>query len=97
MFSTTALNRSVTTEYCPQANGQVEVSNREVNNILMKIIRLDEKDWAHKLLDALWAYGRLTRHPSGCLQFDSYSGKHAIFQLSLSIEHIGQSRSSTYL
>ena len=37
-------------------NGQVEVSNREVKNILKKIIRLDKKDWVHKLPDALWAY-----------------------------------------
>ena len=46
----------VTTPYHPQANGQVEVSNQEVKNILKKIIRPDGKYWAHKLLDALWAY-----------------------------------------
>ena len=40
---------------------------------------------------------RLTRHPSGCLCFDSYLGRRAICQLSSSIEPTGQLRSSTYL
>ena len=33
---------------------------------------------------------RLTRHPSGCLRFNSYLGRRATFRLSLSIEPIGQ-------
>ena len=44
----------VTTPYHPQENGQLEVSNREVKNIVKKTIRSDGKDWAHKLPDALW-------------------------------------------
>ena len=47
------VHHRVTTPYHPKAYGQVEVSNREVKNILKKIIRLDGKDWAHKLPDAL--------------------------------------------
>ena len=47
------VHHHVTTPYHPKANGQVEVSNREVKTILKKIIRPDGKDWAHKLLDAL--------------------------------------------
>ena len=38
------VHHRVTTPYYPQANWQVEVSNREVKNILKKIIQRDEKD-----------------------------------------------------
>ncbi|CAM8940330.1 unnamed protein product [Rhodiola kirilowii] len=44
------------TPYHPQANGQVEVSNREIKNILTKTVGKSGKDWALKLDDALWAY-----------------------------------------
>ena len=47
------LYHRITMSYHPQVNGQVEVSNREVKTIPKKIIHPDEKDWAHKLPDAL--------------------------------------------
>ena len=47
------VHHHVTKPYNPQVNGQVEVRNQEVKSILKKIIRLDGKDWAHKLPDAL--------------------------------------------
>ena len=53
----------VTTPHHPQANGQVEVSNREVKNILKKIIPTDGRDWAAKLPDALWAYRTAFKTP----------------------------------
>ena len=50
------VNHRVTTPYHLQANGQVEVNNREVKNILRKIICTDGRDWAAKIPDALSAY-----------------------------------------
>ncbi|XP_070032119.1 uncharacterized protein [Nicotiana tomentosiformis] len=42
-----------------QMSGQVEMSNREVKQILEKIVSGNRKDWAGKLDDALWAYRTL--------------------------------------
>ena len=55
-FKKYGVHHHVTTPYHSYANGKVEVSNREVKNILKKIIHPDEKDWVHKLPDTFWAY-----------------------------------------
>ena len=39
--------------YHPQSNGQVEISNREIKNILEKTVNSSKKDWSVKLDDAL--------------------------------------------
>ena len=49
------VNHKVTTPYHPQASGQVEVSNREIKNILSKTVNANRTDWSKKLDDALWA------------------------------------------
>ena len=44
------------TSYDPQTSGQVELANREIKTILMKVVNSNRKDWSLKLLDSLWAY-----------------------------------------
>ena len=46
----------ISTAYHPQANGQAELANREIKQILEKTVNLDRKDWSLRLSDALWAY-----------------------------------------
>jgi len=41
--------------YHPQANGQVEVTNRELENIIIETINMHKKDWAKKLIEFVWA------------------------------------------
>lgn len=43
----------VETPYHPQTSGQVEVSNREIKQILDKTVSTSRKDWSLKLQDAL--------------------------------------------
>ncbi|KAM7514627.1 hypothetical protein LguiA_004210 [Lonicera macranthoides] len=42
--------------YHPQTNGQAELANREIKQILEKMVNPNRKDWSLRLNDALWAY-----------------------------------------
>ena len=46
----------VTTPYHSQISGQVELANREIKTILMKVVNSNRKDWSLILLNSLWAY-----------------------------------------
>ena len=99
------VHHCVTTVYDPQANGQIEVRNREVKNILKKIIHTDGKDWVAKLPDALWAYRTTFKTPIGMFPFMLIYGKPchllvelehraywAIKKLNLSLNQAGKER-----
>ncbi|RVW58215.1 Retrovirus-related Pol polyprotein from transposon 17.6 [Vitis vinifera] len=43
-------------EHLLKTSGQVELANREIKNILMKVVNTSRRDWSIKLHDSLWAY-----------------------------------------
>ena len=49
--------------YHPQSNGQAEISNMEIKNILEKTVSTSRKDWSVKLDDALWDYRTAYKSP----------------------------------
>ena len=69
--------------YHPQSNGQVEISNREIKNILENIVNANRKDWSSKLEDALWAYRTTYKSPIGMSPYRIVYGKHCHLPLEL--------------
>ena len=50
------VKHKVATPYHPQTSEQVELANKKIKTILMKVVDSNRKDWSLKLLDSLWAY-----------------------------------------
>lgn len=49
------IKHKIKTPYHPRANGQVESTNKVLENILTKTVSSHRQDWAKKLPKALWA------------------------------------------
>ena len=56
LLSKYGVKHKVATPYHPQTSGQVELANKEIKTILMKVVNSNRKDWSVKLLDSLWVY-----------------------------------------
>ena len=70
----------------PQANGQVESINKALEAILTKNMKSNQKDWASRLLEELWAYRTIWRNTIGFTPYKLVYGKNAFFPIEFEIK-----------
>jgi hypothetical protein len=73
------IQQRMTTAYHPQANGQVESTNKVIEAILTKTVKESQKDWSYRLPEALWAYRTTWRNTTGFSPYELVYGKSVVF------------------
>eukprot|EP00253_Pinus_taeda_P020089 PITA_20089 len=80
------VQHKITTPYHPQANGQVESSNKIIETIFTKTFASYRRDWAARLPEALWAYRTTWRSTTGYSPYQLMFGKQPIFPTEFEIQ-----------
>ena len=69
------IQHRIASTYHPQANGQVESTNKFVEAILTKTVRSHRRDWVDRISEALWAYHTTWCNTTGFSPYDLVYGK----------------------
>lgn len=72
--------------YHPQANRQVEVTNKELENILAKTISLRKTDWSERLDEVIWAYNTTWNTTTGFSPYELVFGKTLIMHIEFELK-----------
>ena len=75
------IKHRTSTPYHPQANGQVEVTNRALENILTKVVNNSRKYWAERLVEATWAYNTTWKTTTRFTPYELVYGKKALLSI----------------
>ena len=73
--------------YRPQANGAIEVANKNMKNILAKMV-VTYKDWAEKLPFALWSYRTSICASTGATPYSLVYGSKAVLPIEVEIQSL---------
>jgi hypothetical protein len=71
--------------YHPQANGQVESTNKVLEAILTKTVQLHHQYCADRLLEALWAYQTTWRNTTGHTPYEMVYGKQVLLPIEFQV------------
>jgi transposase InsO family protein len=79
------VDHQIATPYHPQTSGQAETSNKQIKNILQKMVNQMGRSWKSKLSEALWAYQTAFNMPISMTPYQLVYGKTC--HLSIELEH----------
>jgi transposase InsO family protein len=74
-LSNLGIHHNIATLYHPQTSGQIETSNKQIKNILQKIVDEMGAAWKDRLPEALWAYRIAYKTPIGMSPYQLVYGK----------------------
>ena len=80
------VNHRKSTPYHPQANGQVESTNKVLESIITKTVHLHIRDWAERLPEALWAYRTTWINTTGHSPYELVYGKEVMFPIEFQVK-----------
>ena len=80
------IKHRLSSSYHPQANGQVESTNKVLESILTKTVEQHHKDWADQLPEAIWAYRTTWKNTTGYNPYELVYGKQVFLPIEFQIK-----------